>query len=262
MGCVMTATPAVPTASCRDSSAQRLIPGLGNAVNQPNQELCAQVGFAWDPQKEWQDLDSWRNRPVLGERHLEQRALRRSIPRSNGRLPAVLRAVRGCGEPPPSRQSPTGAITPSAAVCGRVGRVPVDRQRCCQRSSLFQRHIRRLRHSTCRSQQSGLCRTIPHRLLRDGSNCFFAPGSMFNPNYRSPRSVQMNIGYPARAPPGYGAERRLRAQRADPLPTWGGSESRRRHSLLQRGCGCDCDRKYACKLRKRNRKWRGWNLFG
>ena len=47
-----------------------------------------------------------------------------------------------------------------------------------------------------------------------GSGLGFAGASMYDPNFRTPRSVQMNIGVQREIRPGCSFQRRLRAQRA------------------------------------------------
>ncbi len=92
-------------------------------------------------------------------------------------------------------QSPSGPIVPSAAVCGPTasGGFPLIGNALPAIVALQQQWVAASPLNLTASNPA-----YAGQYLTDcagGSNCFFAPGaSMFDPNYKSPRSIQMNIG--------------------------------------------------------------------
>jgi len=187
--------PAIPELSA-------LFPGLGNAVKQPNSNLAPQLGFAWDPAKNgktvirggiglfWENA-VWNN--VLFDGPFRERT------------GAFLQFFGPCNAPgqPVTLQTSSGPIVPSAAVCGNPGdaNFPLIGNALPAIVALQQAYV----------AASPLNLQAPNpayagQYLTDcagGTNCFFAPGaSMFNPNYKSPRSVQMNIGVQREIRPG------------------------------------------------------------
>jgi hypothetical protein len=181
-----------------------LVPGrgLGNRVAQPNLNFAPQIGFAWDPWKNgktavrggiglFYENAIWNN--VLFD------APNRELTGAFEQFPAA------CAAPgkPAQIPIPGGFLTPSSgtptSVCGTstgaslIGNaLPaiVALQHTYQTDSPF--NVQAPNPSYV-GQYLTDCST-------GGPNCFFAsgtsgaPASMFNPDYKSPRSVQMNIG--------------------------------------------------------------------
>ena len=178
-----------------------LIPGLGNQVNQPNKNFGPDLGFAWDPQKNgktsirggiglfWENA-IWNN--VLFDGPYRE---------PTGAFAQFPGPCAAAGEPSPL-QTPTGAITPSEAVCGTASggfplignAVPavVALSKAYQAASPL--NVQEPNPGFAGQYLTG---------CSDGSNCFFQSGTnLFNPNYRSPRSVVMNIGIQREIHPG------------------------------------------------------------
>jgi hypothetical protein len=172
-----------------------LIPGLGNKVRQPNTNLAPQLGFAYDP---------WKNgktsiRGGIGlfwENAIWNNVLFDGPPREP--TGAFLQFFAPCSAPgqPVTLQTANGPIVPGADVCGAAGAssFPLIGNALPAILALQQAYVAGspLNLNASNPAYAG-------QYLSDcnngGPNCFFAPGaSMFNPNYRSPRSVQMNLG--------------------------------------------------------------------
>ncbi len=187
--------PAIPQLSA-------LIPGLGNAVQQPNTNLAPQFGFAWDPSGSGKT--SIRGGVGLfWENAIWNNVLFDGPPREQ--TGAFLQFFSPCSAPgqPVTLQSPLGPIVPSAAVCGNSGdpNFPLIGNALPAIIALQQQWVAAspLNLKTANPAYAGQYLTD----CATGSNCFFAPGaSMFNPDYRSPRSIQMNIGIQRELHPG------------------------------------------------------------
>lgn len=177
-----------------------LIPGLGDAVNQPNKNFGPDLGFAWDPMKNgktsirggiglfWENA-IWNN--VLFDGPFRE---------PTGAFAQFPSPCAAAGSPA-TLQTSTGPITPSAAVCGTSAGFPLIGNAVPAVIALSQQYQAA---SPFNLQQPNP--SYAGQYLTDctgGTNCFFAPGTnMFNPDYRSPRSVVMNIGIQRELHPG------------------------------------------------------------
>ena len=185
--------PAIPELSA-------LIPGLGNPVNQPNKNFGPDLGFAWDPMKNgktsirggiglfWENA-IWNN--VLFDGPFRE---------ATGAFAQFPSPCAAAGSPS-TLQTSTGPITPSAAVCGTSAGFPLIGNAVPAVIALSQQYqaaspldLQQPNPSYAGQYLTGCA---------DGSNCFFQSGTnMFDPNYRSPRSVVMNIGVQREIHPG------------------------------------------------------------
>jgi hypothetical protein len=185
--------PAIPGLSA-------LIPGLGDPVNQPNKNFGPDLGFAWDPMKNgktairggiglfWENA-IWNN--VLFDGPFRE---------ATGAFAQFPSPCAAAGSPA-TLQTSTGPITPSAAVCGTSAGFPLIGNAVPAVIALAQQYqaASPLNLSQPNPSYAGQYLTD----CTGGTNCFFAPGTnMFNPDYRSPRSVVMNIGIQRELRPG------------------------------------------------------------
>lgn len=174
-----------------------LLPGLGNQVNQPNENLAPQLGFAWDP---------WKNGKTSirgGIGLFYENAIWNNVLFDGPyREPtgAFLQYPGACAAPgsPNSIPIPSGFLVPSSgtptSVCGTssgaslIGNaLPAILALQAQYQADSPLNLKAPNPAYVGQYLTG-CAT-------PGGTCLFpAPNSMFNPDYKSPRSVQMNIG--------------------------------------------------------------------
>jgi hypothetical protein len=163
-----------------------LVPGLGNSVRQPNTNLAPQVGFAWDPSNKGKtsirggvglffENSIWNN--LFFDRPLRL---------ARGAFNAFPGACNGPGVALPVAV-PGGAITPGPGVCGTAsgGSIPIGQ--AASDIASFQSQYQSLSTSNLNAPNPRFVGT----LLSKG---FSLPSGLFAPNYRTPRSIQMNIG--------------------------------------------------------------------
>lgn len=184
-----------------------LIAALGDQVAQPNTNFAPQFGFAWDTGGSgkmvirggiglfWEN-SLWNN--VLFDAPFRQQT------------GAFLQVFSPCSAPgqPITLQTANGALNSpgsasATAVCGAPGAssFPLIGNALPAIIALQQAYVAGSPFNANAPNPA-----FAGQYLTDcagGTNCFFAPGnSMFNPAYRSPRSVQMNIGFQRELKPG------------------------------------------------------------
>lgn len=192
--------PAIPELSA-------LIPGLGNRVAQPNTNFAPQLGFAYDPRGNGKTVIRggiglffenaiWNNVLFDGpEREQTGAFLQFFSPCSAVGQPVTLQTATGPLNTPGSASA--------TAICGASGATsfPLIGNALPAIIALQQAYVAGSPFNTSASNPA-----YAGQYLTDctgGTNCFFAPGnSMFNPAYKSPRSVQMNIGIQREIRPG------------------------------------------------------------
>ena len=184
--------PAIPQLSA-------LIPGLGNPVRQPNTNFAPQVGFAWDPTKSGKtsirggiglffENAIWNNVLFDGPPREKTGAFLQFFdPCSSPGQPVLLQTVNG----PINTQGSASAT----AICGAQGATtyPLIGNAVAPLIALQQQFAA----GTPFNLQAPNPAYVGQYLTdcTGGTQCSFSSGGdMYNPNYRSPRSIQMNIG--------------------------------------------------------------------
>lgn len=186
-----------------------LIAGLGNPVTQPNKNFSPEIGFAWDPAKNgktsirggiglfWENA-IWNNVLFDGPfRETTGAFLQTPSPCSSAGSPAPL-------------QTSTGTINPSAAVCGTGGSYPLIGNALpallalqAQYQAASPLNLQQPNPNYAGQYLNGTVQGTTYNCQDPTAQCFFAPGNnMFNPNYKSPRSIVMNLGIQREIRPG------------------------------------------------------------
>jgi Carboxypeptidase regulatory-like domain len=172
-----------------------LMPGLGNPVKQPNLNLAPQVGLAWDPSGQGKTVIRagigifyenaiWNN--------VAYDAPDRERTGAFGQFPT---ACNGANTPQPVVA--TGGLLPTATFCGTSTGGFVAIGTVATQIEAYQKLYQSL---------SPFDPNLPNpnyvgSLLDQGIGFGTGP-SMFDPNYKSPRSIQMNAGIQRELRPG------------------------------------------------------------
>jgi hypothetical protein len=163
-----------------------LFPGLGNSVRQPNTNFAPQLGFSWDPFGKGRtsiragiglffENSIWNN--LFFDRPLR---------RDRGSFNAFPIACNGPGVtlPVPAQG---GSITPGVGVCGTASGSPIAVGVAAPYIISFMKQYQSLSSSNLNAPNPGSTGT----LLSQGLSL---PTGLLAPDYRTPRSVQMNVG--------------------------------------------------------------------
>ena len=161
------------------------MPGLGNPVKQPNLNFAPQFGIAWDPSGQgktsiragiglFYENAIWNNVAYDGP--------------SRARVGAFNQAPVACNGSNQPQQIPIPGGTLQPSFCGAGGN-PVAIGTVADQIAAFQKQYQTLTPFSLTAANPNYVGT----LLASGIG-FGTGASMFDPDYHTPRSVQMNIG--------------------------------------------------------------------
>jgi len=172
-----------------------LIPGLGNRVRQPNLNFAPELGFAWDPTGKGKTsirggIGLFYENVLIGAVSLD--VLNRSpIANVFAQNPTACSGTAT----PLAVPIPGGPLVPT--FCGTAGGSPVAIGTVASQVIAFQKQYQ---------ADSVFNRSAPNPnyvgSLLDHGFGFGLSAGMFDPNYRTPRSVEMNIGIERELRPG------------------------------------------------------------
>lgn len=173
-----------------------LFPGLGNPIRQPNSNLAPQLGFAWDPAGKGRTsiragIGLYYENVLVVEHGLEP-TYRTQIGDVFVQIPT---ACNGTAQPLPVPIPGANPLQPT--FCGTSTNGPVAIGTVATQIAAFQRQYQRdypFSLSVPNPNYVGL-------LLDEGLGYGLSP-VMFDPRYRTPRSVGMNIGIQRELHPG------------------------------------------------------------
>ena len=171
------------------------IPGLGNRVAQPNLNFAPQLGVAWDPR------GNGKTAIRAGIGLFYENAIWNNVAfdapdrQATGAFGQFPTACNGANTPQPVVA--TGGTLPTATFCGTASGGLVAIGNVANQIEAYQQLYQSL---------SPFSVTIPNPSyagsLLDSGTGFGTTASMFDPRYKSPRSVQMNFGIQHEIRPG------------------------------------------------------------
>src|SRR5512146_343830 len=178
----------------------QLFPGLGNRVSQPNTNLAPQIGFAWDPT----GAGKTSIRGGIGLFY-ENAVWNNVLFDAPGReaTGAFLIYAPPCAAPgqPSGLPVPGGQLKAGPSVCGTSAGFPLIGNAASALIAL-QNQWQAMTPVDLSAPNPNYIQTLMTQCPQ-GNGCFFNSTAFnFDPNYKSPRSVQMNIGIQREIRPG------------------------------------------------------------
>ncbi len=171
------------------------LPGLGNPVNQPNLNLAPQIGVAWDPRANGKTVIR------AGVGLFYENAIWNNVAfdapdrEATGAFGQFPTACNGSNTPLPVIA--TGGPLPLATFCGTSSGNPVAIGTVASQIEAYQQQYQALSPFSVTLANPSYVGGLLDQGLGFGTGA-----SMFDPNYKTPRSVQMNIGIQHEIRPG------------------------------------------------------------
>jgi hypothetical protein len=169
---------AAPSIGCTGNLLDQVRPGFGGPVNQPDKNIGGTLGFAWDPRKNGKNVI----RAGAGI-YYENAVFNNVLFDRPGRLPQGLFNLTTDPCPGGSLALPNGTTVDTSALCGQpIGNV-VNQVIALQKQ--FQQ-------VTAQVGPQGNGGYVGNALAAGAA---VTGVTLYSPNYESPRSYQMNVGF-------------------------------------------------------------------
>lgn len=169
---------AAPSIGCTGNLLDQVRPGFGGPVNQPDGNVGGTLGFAWDPWKKGKTV--FRAGAGL---YYENAVFNNVLFDRPGRLATGLFNLTADPCPSGSLTLPNGTVVNTSALCGRpIGSV-VNQVIALQKQ---------YQQATAQAGAQSNGGYVANALAAGGN---VTGVTLYSPNYESPRSYQMNVGF-------------------------------------------------------------------